>query len=470
MQPPSAVISMGDERMSFGEKILEYKDDILRDLDELIRIESVSATDKESASRALEFVLDRAGQMGFVTRNIKGIAGHVEYGEGEELAAVLAHVDVVPAGEGWSCEPYRLTEKDGRFYGRGVVDDKGPAIVALYCMKALKDSGIKTKRRLRLILGAAEEIGMDDMTVYFKNEELPDIAFTPDSDYGICCREKGIMQVEISAGRHDGTLLTSLRGGSAVNAVPYKASALIDCTEREDNQLRRCADGRECGFDFVYTMDGLRIAAAGKASHASIPQDGLNAVAHLIRLLADGFGRDGLGSLCTFLDKEIGLENDGSTLGIACSDKESGALTLNIGVADIDDKRARVFIDIRYPVTRDSGAVFEGIRKKAAEYGLNAKILNHELPLSMEEDAPVIVMLRDAYKTITGEEPRIYSTGGGTYSRMLKNRGVAFGPVFEGDPAKIHDADEGISVENFFRHAEICLEAMHNMAASCPRP
>lgn len=453
----------GDDGMKFGETILEYKDDILKDLDDLIRIESVSATDKESAARALEFVLDRAGQMGFKTRNIKDIAGHAEYGEGDGLAAVLAHVDVVPAGEGWSSDPYRLTERDGRYYGRGVVDDKGPAIVALYCMKALKDRNIKTRRRLRLIVGAAEEIGMNDMDIYFKNEELPDIAFTPDSDYGICCREKGIMQIEVRAKRHDGTMLTSLHGGSAVNAVPYKASALIDCTEREDNQLRRRADGRQCGFDFVYTMDGLRIAAAGKASHASIPQDGLNAVAHLIRLLADGFGRECLGSLCTFLDTEIGLETDGSALGIACTDRESGALTLNIGVADIDDNKARALIDIRYPVTKDSQAVFETIRSKAAKYGLDAEIMNHELPLSMDEDAPVIMMLREAYKSIMGVEPRIYSTGGGTYARMLKNHGVAFGPVFEGDPAKIHDADEGISVENFFLHAQICLEAMHNM-------
>ena len=44
--------------MKFGETILEYRDDLLHDLDELLRIRSVSATDKESASRALEFVLD----------------------------------------------------------------------------------------------------------------------------------------------------------------------------------------------------------------------------------------------------------------------------------------------------------------------------------------------------------------------------------------------------------------------------
>ncbi len=448
--------------MKFGETILEYRDDLLHDLDELLRIRSVSATDKESASRALEFVLDRAAQMGFRTKNISGIAGHAEYGEGEELAAVLAHVDVVPAGEGWSSEPYCLTERDGRFYGRGVVDDKGPAIIALYCLKALKDKGIKTKRRLRLIIGAAEEIGMDDMMIYFQNEELPDIAFTPDSDYGICCREKGIMQIKISSQQNDSAMLAELHGGSAVNAVPYKANALIRCTGQEDEIIIRFADGNKCGFDFSRTAGGLNISSSGKAAHGSIPDEGINAVSHLIRLLSESSGGEEIGSLCRFLDSEIGLETNGDTLGIACCDNESGALTVNIGVADID-KSAKAFIDIRYPVTKDSSAIFAAIKQKAQQYGLDAEIINHELPLSMDEDAPVIVMLRDAYKAIMGVEPKIYSTGGGTYARMLRNHGVAFGPVFERDPAKIHDADEGISTENFFLHAQICLEAMYNM-------
>ena len=153
--------------MSFGEKILDYKEDILKDLDELLKIQSVSSKSQEDASEALKFILKRAEEMGLTTENVDDIAGHAEYGKGDEIAAVLSHVDVVPSGDGWSVEPFALTRKNGRLYGRGIADDKGPAIIALYCLKALKDSGVPFKRRLRTIFGASEEVGMADMDRYF---------------------------------------------------------------------------------------------------------------------------------------------------------------------------------------------------------------------------------------------------------------------------------------------------------------
>ena len=450
--------------MYFGEKILNYKDEILHDIDELIQIRSVSSSDQQAASQALEYILGRAEQMGFETKNVSGVAGHAQFGEGEGLAAVLAHVDVVPAGDGWSVDPYRLTEKDGRLYGRGIVDDKGSAVVALYCLKALKDSGIQPNKRIRVIFGAAEEIGMNDMQTYFSSEEMPQMGFTPDSEYGICNCEKGILQLEISSASHDGTTLTEFHAGNAVNAVPSKAYALIDCTENEDHQLRRFADAKPGEYDFLYTMDGLQIVAKGKAAHASTPEQGLNSATHLIRILAANFGQFVLGGLCSFVDDAIGLETDGTSLGIACSDKESGALTVNVGRVDIDETISRVLIDIRYPVTADSSEIFNKVSQRASYDGLRTKLKSHEHPLYLDESTPVISILKNAYKTVTGEECALYSTGGGTYARTLNNRGVAFGPSFKDDDCHIHDVDESIDKEKFLLHEQICLEAVYGLA------
>ena len=447
--------------MNFSETIMNYREDILRDLDLLMKIPSVSSKDPSAASKALDFMLERGKSMGFDVKNINGIAGHIEYGQGEEIAAVLCHVDVVPAGEGWSTEPYALTEKDGRFYGRGIVDDKGSAVIALYCLKALKDNNIETARRIRLILGAAEEIGMNDMEEYFKNEPLPDMAFTPDSEYGICCHEKGILQLSVSSPRHDGTTLTELHSGSAVNAVPSRAQALIDCTENEDHQLRRFADAKPGRYDFIYTMDGLRIDAFGKAAHACVPYEGLNSASHLIRILAANFGHTVLGSLCSFIDDAIGLETNGKSLGIACSDKESGALTVNLGVVDIDESVSRALIDIRYPVTSDPSSILRRVSARAARDGLTVSELSHVLPLSLDTSAPIVGILSSAYRTVTGSDPELYSTGGGTYARTLRNAGVAFGPTFPDDPSNLHDVNESVSVSNFFLHARICQQAVY---------
>lgn len=448
-----------------GEKILDYMDDIKHDLKELIGIQSVSCDGSEIPEKALDYILGKAEEMGFAVKKTGNIAGHIEYGEGKELAAVLAHVDVVPAGEGWSTDPFKLTEKDGRFYGRGVVDDKGPAIAALYCMKALKDSGIVPERKIRLIIGAAEETGMHDMETYFASEQMPDMAFTPDSEYGICLKEKGIMHIEVSAPVHDGTILTEFHSGNAINAVPSKAYALVDCTESEDNQLRRFADAKPGEYDFIFTQDGLHIEARGKAAHASTPELGLNIATNLIKILAANFGEFALGSLCSFIDDAIGLELDGSSLGIACSDEESGKLTVNLGRVDIDENICRALLDIRYPISADSGGILRRIRQRAAIDGLKTKLLNHELPLSAEKDAPVIKILSAAYENVMGEKPELYSTGGGTYARTLNNCGVAFGPAFAGDETHIHDVDESISVENFIKHCMICMEAIYGFAS-----
>lgn len=456
--------------MKFGHNILKYREDILRDISELVKIPSCAVQGAtphmpfgEDAAQALQWILQRAKGMGLNCVNVGNAAGHAEYGEGEEIAAVLSHVDVVPAGDGWDTDPFTAIEKDGKLYGRGVADDKGAAVVALYCLKALKDADVKGVRRLRAIFGAGEEIGSKDMQMYFEKQPLPQMAFTPDSHYGVCNREKGILRIEVSAPTHDGTTLTAFHAGTVINAVPDKATVLLDCTEAEDHQLLRLADAKEGKFEFKYTIDGMKIISYGKASHAMEPQKGFNAATHLICLLAANFGHKVLGSLCAFIDDAIGLETDGLSLGIKQRDTASGALTVNVGLVDIGSDFARMGMDIRYPVTADSDQIITKIMEHAHREGLSIKILGHTPPLFVKEEEPFITLLKDAYQSVTGKTASVYSTGGGTYARSLQGNGVAFGPVFMGDDYRLHNANEFIDIEKFMLHAQICLEAMYRM-------
>ena len=77
--------------------------------------------------------------------------GWIEYGDGEEMAAVLGHLDIVPLGEGWKYPPLGCEIHDGQMYGRGVLDDKGPVIGAIYALKAIRDLDLKIDRRIRVI-------------------------------------------------------------------------------------------------------------------------------------------------------------------------------------------------------------------------------------------------------------------------------------------------------------------------------
>ena len=189
--------------MNFDELIQKEEEALLRDLRELVRIPSVSVPGTGRAPygaecrRALDWFLSRASEMGFQTRDVDGHCGWCEYGEGEEMVAVLCHLDVVPAGDGWHYPPYDCTWAGGRIYGRGVIDDKGPAAAALYALKAVRDSGAPLHRRVRLLVGCNEEKGSSCIRHYVEaGGEIPVMGFTPDGMYPIINGEKGIAVVD----------------------------------------------------------------------------------------------------------------------------------------------------------------------------------------------------------------------------------------------------------------------------------
>lgn len=449
--------------MSFGEKILDYKDQIITDLAELIAIQSITGI-QDGCKEALDWMMKKAISFGLKADSIDNVAGHAELGEGGKLCGVLSHLDVVPEGNNWESLPFELSIGDnGYMYGRGVADDKGAALINLYCLKALKDNGVVGKNTLRAIFGTNEERGMTDMDEYFKYEPVPDLSFSPDSEYGICKGEKGIIQLELYADTHDGTTLTQMHSGKTINAVPDTAYALLDCTENEDHQLARLADAKRGSFEFYYTIDGMMVLSRGKAAHASTPDEGLNAATALIDLLTSNFSLPTMGSLPSFISHYIGVDTDGVMLGLRMRDKESGPLTVNIGTVHIDEGYATCTMDIRYPVTADGEKIIEKLTRQAEKEKIHVKVLSHLKPLYMDEDSEIIRILSESYESVMGEKPSLYTTGGGTYARKLGGKGVAFGPIFKGEVSNMHNANECINVEKFFLHAQICLEAMYNL-------
>lgn len=453
--------------MSFGSNILSYRDEIFRDIARLVAVPSVRDQAMEGmpygkqSAAALSTVLKMAEEMGLKTDNVGGYAGHAEYGEGDTYAAVLTHVDVVPAGSGWATDPFTLTQKGSLWFGRGVADDKGEAIVALYCLKVLKDFEIPAKRKLRVIFGAGEETDVNGLSHYFHLQGFPVMGFTPDAEYGICNREKGILHVTLRA-KPDVQAVREFHAGTAVNAVPDTAQALLACTGRQAEELERLAPGFSGRIE--KRKDGsVHITTEGVAAHAMEPQLGRNAAALLTGLIAKVFSRQS-GGLLSFLHHKIGMEQNGESLGIAMEDSASGPLTLNIGIVEINAHHAYAKLDIRYPVTCDGKQILETLAKQAESYGLQMEIEEDNQPLFLPEESKLVTLLKDAYREVMGEEPTLYATGGGTYARTIRGKGVAFGPFFPEEPGRhLHNADEHIDETYFMRHAQICLEAMYRM-------
>lgn len=455
--------------MLFGEKILDYWDDILRDLGELVAIPSVCGAPEgdfpfgKEPARAVDKVIELSKRYGLKTKNVDYYAAHAEYGEGEENAVVMAHVDVVPAGEGWVTEPFHMEIKDGKAFGRGVADNKGAAVVALHCLRALKDAGIVGKRKLRVIFGSAEEVGMGDMKHYFSKEQLPDMGFTPDSSYGVCNCEKGIMNFSVK-GKNDSSLVPFFQAGTVVNAVPYKAVCEVVCTPEEYEKLSAAVKNKAGSFELTRTEQGASIISNGRASHAAWPENGKNAASYLCELLEDCFGEERLGTFLGFIRKKIGLTTDGSLLGIAMSDEPSGALTFNLGLVKIADGQCSLTVDIRYPATKKGAEIAETLKKETEAFGLEFQLVSDAAPLYLPKESKLITLLSGAYRDVTGQECEIFSMGGGTYARQMHGKGVAFGPSFaDQEDSRAHNSNEQIELEYFKRHAQICLEAMYRM-------
>ncbi|MBR6231141.1 MAG: Sapep family Mn(2+)-dependent dipeptidase, partial [Lachnospiraceae bacterium] len=283
----------GSVKMTLNEIIDVNHDNIVQTLREVVRIPSVQAEAEEGAPygknvrSALDYMLNKAKELGLHTVNFDGQVGYAEYGKGE-LVAVVAHLDVVPAGDGWIHDPFG-GELDGDFiFGRGTVDDKGPAVASLYGLYAVKESGLKINRRIRVMFGTNEETGSGDMEYFFHHGgEQPAMGFTPDGAYPLIYGEKGIVIEELSKKyvQNDAQAkLLEIKGGTAHNVVPSKAYAVIECTSELAGSLEK--RGGE-GIKFTRTANGVRIDAEGLSAHGSTPEKGINAIGRLINVLND---------------------------------------------------------------------------------------------------------------------------------------------------------------------------------------
>ncbi len=450
----------------------KYKDEMIKSLSQLVAIESVANTNEGTeeypfgpkSAEAIDFMMSLANKMGFQTENCGNYACHAQLGEGsdDDYAAVLTHVDVVPLGSGWDTDPLVLTEKDGYLYGRGVADDKGAAIVSLYCLKAMQDNGVEMKRPVRCIFGGGEEIGMDDMANYFAKHKLPVFAFTPDADYPMCNCEKGILHIKFSAMADKS--IVAIKGGSAINCVADSCTATVRCSDEVAKII--CDEIKSYGLtcDCNYKNGLCEFSVKGVSAHAMCPQNGKNAIDGFMMAAtsAEVFSDS---SAEKFFAEHICGGLNGEKIGVDCHDEVSGDLTMNVGTVSISDETVSVRVDIRYPATIDSSGIIEKIKAAAQSHNISVEITGDNKPLYVPEEHPLIKSLGECYTEVTGQTVRPISMGGGTYARALGGRGVAFGLVFpESQPSNLHMPNENFSVEDFMRHAEICYKAMCRLA------
>lgn len=455
--------------MILNDLVLAKETELLTCLQENLRIPSVESTPEPGAPygaavrESLDHVLATAKSLGFRTKNVDGHMGWCEYGDGEEMVAVLGHLDVVPAGDGWSFDPWGGEIQGDRIFGRGTMDDKGPSIAALYALAALRDSGFPLKRRIRLLFGCNEETGAADIKYYLaKGGEVPVMGFTPDAEYPVINGEKGIINVTYSRSySQTGELkLLSIYGGTAANVVPAAACAKLGCSPELAGRLAQLHAPK---LHFTATDYGVFVEAEGVSAHGSTPEQGENALGRLVLALDtlpfEGEVRDAI----HFLATTLGMETNGKSAGIYLHDDVSGELTLNWGTLHADENKLSLIINYRYPVTKHYADCAPILDAKFAEAGFCKDKETSKEKLYMSADSELVKLLLKVYRDHTGVEGKPVSIGGGTYAKSLPNI-LAFGPIFPGDEVREHKPDEFIEIPKLMKNAQIIASAMYEMA------
>ena len=467
---------MTEQTIDWKAEAEKRKDAFLEDLFTILRIDSVRDDEKATEenpfgpgpTEALKAFLALGERDGFVTKNVDNYAGHIEFGDGDELMGVLGHVDVVPTGTGWETDPFDPVIKDDRIYARGSSDDKGPSMAAYYAIKMIKDLDLPVSKKVRFILGTDEESTWKGIAHYLETEQEPDFGFSPDANFPIINGEKGNATVLIeTGGEAEGATheLVSFDSGLRANMVPQDAVAVVKSKNPEEleNGFADFLDGLPVTGEIAVDGDQVTIQVVGKAAHGSKPASGVNAGTYLALFLSDyAFAKDAN----TFLEiAALYLHDDpeGKKLNIDHVDEVMGELTSNPGVLTFNaNEGGKLTVNMRYPQGTNNDEIFKHFEEKLANYDVKLTNAGGKEPHYVPGTDPLVRTLLDVYHRQTGLEATEQVIGGGTYGRLME-RGVAYGAMFPDSIDTMHQANEFMAIDDLMRAMAIYAEAIYEL-------
>lgn len=419
------------------EYIDEVWEDVVSDIASLVACPSVadSAAAEEGAPfgrpvrHALDCALGIAKRLGYQVRDDAGYVGIADIpGELTRQVTTIAHVDVVPAGPGWNTDPFTMERREGWLLGRGVIDDKGPAVLSLYAGAYLLRAGIMPRYTFRALLGCDEEVGMTDVHHYLKTHEDPAFLFTPDAEFPVCNAEKGCFGGAFTSAKIEHGVICAWSGAEAANAVP--SESVCELTVPASELPAPCENADRLIIE--ETLTGARITAHGIGGHASVPEGTLNAIALVVTYLQEVAAANP-DLFCAeeraYLDLLSTVHEDtaGEGIGIATESPAFGPLTCNAGTIEVTDGQIMQAIDVRFPDSIEVDEMVMICSAIAAQYGATFTCTRTKEPFSMSAESPAVQTLLDVYRQVTGRPAKPFSMGGGTYARNFSNA-VSFGP------------------------------------------
>lgn len=480
------------------EYIEAHTDEMVEDIMTLCRIASVKGEPKsgrpygDGPYTALMKAHELISKYGFETRIYDNRVISGDLNDKERKLDILAHMDVVAPGDGWTVtDPFEPVIQNGRIYARGASDDKGPAMAALYAMRAVKELGIDLNGSCRLVLGSDEECGSSDLPYYFAEEDKAPMTFSPDHEFPVANVEKGHLKGKAvwsrgqeSQGDTSGKRLKTFECGDTINIVPGKGRAIVSGFDMEEvreavseteAEIKSISKEKNTQFtvDLEYSGKNIREADAditdedscsakdiciritGCGAHASTPYEGVNAGTLLLNILSKlKFEDEILNEKLKSLEKLFPYgDHYGKALGMDVSDEISGATTVSPDIFRGNSEGLSLSFDARTAVSADEENTLRAAEKRIRDAGF-AFEYSIKGPHYVSADSEFIKTLLKQYELVTGKPGRCTSTGGGTYVHDIEN-GVAFGAVGESTDTHMHGADEFMPVSELKEAAVI---------------
>ena len=474
---------MKSEIQTYAEKadlwIEAHKTELIHELQALARIPSVSHAEEAAPGapfgpacrRVLDHALERGRAYGFDTEDLDGYAGVISMGDRGNAIGMIAHLDVVPVGDGWIYLPFGATylpEHDA-LIGRGVDDNKSAAVMALFVMRMLREWGMPLRHGLALYCGTSEETGMQDMHfLREKGHAFPKLSLVPDAGFPVNYGQKGSLNGFIEA-RAEGNLL-AFDAGSAHNVIPDQAICVLAAEEAAvQSALAELPDALRGRIAAEKVTEGVRLTAAGQSGHAASPDSSVNAIAVLSEALTLSGLLTGSAAKAVAGLYELTRDNHGRSEGVFFEDEISGELTLVYSIAHLRGGVLRVGLDSRYPITCPGDALKASLTKAWEALGFTPDAIHDSAPYYMPKESPCVTALQEVYRELTGRDDPPYTMGGGTYSKAVPNA-ISFGPGLPGASrihtflpeghGGAHGRDEALPMEKVYTCARIYAAAI----------
>ena len=450
-------------RPSIFPKLSErYQKELIENLKKFVAINSVydeSTVSEENpfgigVSNALNFIADLARKDGFQVTNYKNKVVEIIAGEGDKNITIMAHADVVPAGNtGWKQNPFEVTEKRGVLCGRGVADDKGPLLAAYYGLRTLVDNHLLGDYQVRFLVGGNEESGSLGIEYYFKDlkKPQPTYGFSPDAEYPLIFAEKGIINFEVTK-EFSVPEIISIHGGVASNSVIEKCVVKMKKNQHFLDYLKE----KKFDVEVSSTIKDMEVAFIGKAAHGATPECGFNAGIAALNALAYYYEDK-------YFQQIVDLYSDvyGKGVNASADSPDMHNNSLNVGLIDYENNKFSMVVNFRHVDTVKPDDMVKNIKEASKPF--KVEVLSVSPLLYYPKDSVLVSTLLNAYQQETGDfksQPK--AIGGGTYAKEADNV-IAFGMEFPRWDSMMHSPGECCKKEDLFKSIAIYARAINDL-------